>query len=102
MEFCPKCGTLLLPREDDPKKVRCSCGYNPRQRKTLLVSEKTEQTGKIEVVDKKLETLPTTTIECPKCGGKKAFYWMAQTRASDEGETQFFRCVKCGHQWRQY
>ncbi|MBU1204015.1 MAG: transcription factor S [Nanoarchaeota archaeon] len=102
MQFCPKCGSLLLPKEDNPKKVKCSCGYNPKQKKIFSISERVENSAKIEVVDKKLETLPTLSINCPKCGYKKAFYWLVQTRASDEAETQFFRCMKCSHQWRQY
>jgi len=102
MQFCPKCGSLLFPDENDPKKIKCSCGYRPKQKKNLSVTERVENGVKIEVVDKKLETLPTTNITCPKCGFKKAFYWLVQTRASDEAETQFFRCVKCGYQWREY
>lgn len=102
MQFCPKCGALLLPKEENPKKMRCSCGYNPKQKKIVSVSERVEDKPKIEVVDRKLETLPTMTMDCPECGNKKVFYWLMQTRAADEAETQFFRCTKCNHQWRQY
>ena len=93
---------MLFPNEEDPKKIRCSCGYNPKQKKIFLITEKTIDGTKIEIIDKKLETLPTMTMDCPKCGNKKAFYWLLQTRSSDEAETQFFRCTKCEHQWRQY
>jgi DNA-directed RNA polymerase subunit M len=27
---------------------------------------------------------------------------MVQTRRADESATQFFRCTKCGHTWREY
>ena len=48
------------------------------------------------------ETDPKTEIKCPKCGNPEAYYWLLQTRAGDEPETQFFRCTKCSHQWRNY
>ena len=47
-------------------------------------------------------TMTTVDEECPKCGHNKAFFWEEQTRASDEPETSFFRCVKCKHTWREY
>jgi DNA-directed RNA polymerase subunit M len=29
-------------------------------------------------------------------------WWMLQTRSADEATTQFFRCTKCKHTWRNY
>lgn len=48
------------------------------------------------------DTLPTTKIECPRCGNDIAYWWTLQTRAADEPETQFFRCTKCHYTWREY
>ena len=102
MIFCPKCGAILLPNKKQPLKVACtSCNYVSKQKKKISVNEKILEKTKIEVVDKTIETLPRTDSECPKCQHSKAFYWTAQTRSSDEAETQFFRCVRCSHQWRQ-
>jgi len=102
MIFCPKCGSILIPNKNDPKRVACSsCNYVSRQQKKISVKEKNEEQAVIEVVDKTIETLPKTDAECPQCKHRKAFYWTAQTRSADEAETQFFRCVKCSHQWRQ-
>ncbi|MEK6835918.1 MAG: transcription factor S [Nanoarchaeota archaeon] len=103
MLFCPRCKSMLIPKKDDPKKISCNhCGYTSRQRKMLNIKERTEKEKKIEIIDKTMETLPKTDAKCPECGHNKAYYWLAQTRAADEAETQFFRCAKCGHQWRQY
>ena len=103
MLFCQKCGSILAPKKDDPKKIVCTgCGYSPRNQKTLKIGEKTEAVRKLEIIDKTMETLPKTEAQCPKCGHGKAYYWLAQTRAADEAETQFFRCAKCSHQWRSY
>jgi DNA-directed RNA polymerase, subunit M/Transcription elongation factor TFIIS len=41
-------------------------------------------------------------VTCPKCGNHEAYYWMIQTRAADEPPTRFYKCVKCGHTWREY
>ena len=51
--------------------------------------------------DKVPEPDPVTdSVECPKCGNKQAFWWMVQTDSADEPSTQFFRCTKCNHTWR--
>lgn len=41
-------------------------------------------------------------IDCTKCGAKKVISWIEQTRASDEPPTRFYKCLKCGHTWRDY
>lgn len=106
MQFCPKCGGLLLPKEAGKKaNLFCGkCGYKSRDKKNILLKEKVSLTReeKIEVIDQKIETLPKITAECKKCGNKKAFFWLLQTRSSDEAETKFYECVKCGHRWREY
>lgn len=100
MMFCPKCGSILTLKPN--KKIGCNnCSYTTKQKK-LILKEKTDKAKKIEIIDKGIDVLPQTDIKCPKCGNDKAFYWLVQTRASDEGETQFFRCTKCNHIWRSY
>jgi DNA-directed RNA polymerase subunit M len=49
----------------------------------------------------KLRTLPTERIECPRCGKNRAYVWMVQTKGLDESTTQFFRCIKCNHTFRE-
>jgi len=102
MLFCPKCRSILLPNPENTKKISCSCGYVLRQQKIIKLEDKTERTKKVDIIDRTVETLPKTEAKCPKCRHNKAYYWLAQTRAADEAETQFFRCVKCSNQWREY
>ena len=101
--FCPKCGTMMLP---EAKKLKCSgCGYSPRGKPDNVVLKEKVALSKeqeIEVQDKTVETLPKIKEECPKCAGKFSYYWTLQTRSSDESETRFFECVKCGYRWRSY
>lgn len=52
--------------------------------------------------DENDETRSTIKIECEKCGHDEAVWWMLQTRSADEPTTQFYRCTKCEHTWRDY
>jgi len=102
--FCPKCGSLLRPKHEGNKKIMiCSCGYKSKEIDPVVISEKMGDKKKMEVVDRDdYEILPTMDAECPKCGHKKAYYWLIQTRAGDEPETKFLKCEKCKHVWRDY
>ena len=82
----------------------CSCGYKTTHLDGVTVKETIVKSDKaVEVVDKcELQTLPKTTVECPKCSHKTAYFWLVQTRAGDEPETKFLKCEKCGHTWRDY
>jgi transcription factor S len=99
--FCPKCGSLLVPSLDK-KILTCSCGYKSRTKVDLKLKEKKE----IEIVKKfdqqGEETLSKVKEDCPKCKNEDAYFWTLQTRAADEAATQFFRCTKCKHTWRDY
>lgn len=104
MEFCPKCGGLILV--DDKKKAGCSkCSYKPKGRIKIQASEKVNKAVEVAVVDeKKSSTHPIVKIKCKssKCKNDKCYFWTLQTRSSDESETKFYKCVKCDHTWREY
>lgn len=104
--FCEKCGSILIPKKNRRGKnvLACrSCSYVSKKRESLILKEKVEVGSKgIDIVDKRVETLPKTKEACPKCAYKEAFYWTLQTRAADEAETRFFKCVKCNYTWRSY
>jgi DNA-directed RNA polymerase subunit M len=106
MKFCEKCSTMMLPKKEGKKTVfSCnSCGFVSNKKEKIVLSEKTGDGKKflVEVVDKKANILPKIDEECPKCAHSKSFFWLVQTRAGDEAETRFFKCVKCNHTWREY
>lgn len=103
--FCPKCGSILMPKKEGTKRIlACSCGYKSKDaNQATIKEERIERDMDVEVIEEgELQTLPKTEAECPKCGNKQAYFWLVQTRASDEPETKFLRCEKCGHTWRDY
>jgi len=103
MEFCPKCGAVLIKKN---KKDSCPrCRYSTKSKAKLKTSEKLEEKKKIDVINEKdSEVYPIIELEhkCEKCGNKKAYFWTLQTRSTDEAETKFFKCTKCSHTWREY
>ncbi|MFH0874515.1 MAG: transcription factor S [archaeon] len=105
MMFCPKCKSLLLPKkENNTLVIKCSCGYTKTEKHVPVeISEKIiNKNRKIETVERDDSPHPLADAECPKCHHKKAYFWMVQTRASDEPETKFYKCEKCEHIWRDY
>lgn len=101
MEFCPKCGALLIQKK---KKDGCSrCNYSIKGRVKIKTSEKINEKKEVVVVSEKdIEVHPIIIETCKKCGNNKAYFWTVQTRAGDEAETKFFKCTKCEHTWRDY
>lgn len=103
--FCPKCGSILIPKKEGSKKLFvCSCGYKTAKLEGAMLTETVKKKEKdVEVIEKgELETLPKTKATCPKCGHNEARFWTVQTRAGDEPETKFLKCTECGHTWREY
>lgn len=101
MQFCPKCGALLVKKT---KNFGCPrCNYASKDNSSMQTSEKIEEHKGIAVVkEKNTEVHPIVTEDCKKCPNDKAYFWTVQTRASDEAETKFFKCTKCGNTTREY
>ena len=101
MEFCPKCGCVLVEKK---KNFGCPrCNYKSKRKVKIEASEKIEAKPKIGVIKgKETDVFPVTNAVCPKCGNKEAYFWTSQTRAGDEAETKFFKCTKCEYTWREY
>ena len=104
--FCPKCGSILMPKKKGEKKVlACSCGYSSETASIASLSDKKQvkderDSGVVQNTD--FEAYPKTKATCPKCKNNEAHYWLVQTRAGDEPETKFMKCTKCKHTWRDY
>jgi DNA-directed RNA polymerase subunit M len=101
MEFCPKCGAVLIHKVKNDGCPRCN--YSAKGKIKLKTSEKVNERKEIAVINKKeSETLPVVGEKCKECKHDKAYFWTVQTRSGDEAETKFFRCTKCDHTWRSY
>ena len=101
MQFCPRCGAVLVQKKSSEGCPRCS--YSTKSKSKIISSEKMEEKKpEIEVSRKDIETFPIVVSKCRKCGNDKAYFWTVQTRSGDEAETRFFRCTKCEFTWREY
>lgn len=94
MEFCPKCGALLVMKKT---KAGCPrCGYSAKGKVDMEIKEKINEKSSVAVLNEKKENIhPITDWECKKCGHKRAYFWIRQMRSGDEPESKFYQCVKC-------
>lgn len=102
MEFCPKCGAILVQKT---KNLGCPrCNYSSKGKAPVLkTSEKISEKNKGVAISRETKGVhPIVNERCKKCNNDKAYFWTVQTRASDEAETKFFKCVKCENTWREY
>jgi len=100
MEFCEKCGALVILKDD---KAACAgCGYRPKKKIKIKSLEKIDKKEAVAVIKQEDNIYPIVDMKCSKCKNRKCFFWTMQTRASDESETKFYKCTKCKHTWRVY
>lgn len=112
MEFCPTCGIRLEPKkcEDSIVLVCGKCGFtkspsNSREQAKIVKVIQPKSQPFMTVIseeDQKVKTMQTIRMKCDKCGNNEVFVWQVQTRGGDEASTQFMRCTKCGHTFREY
>ncbi len=104
MRFCPKCDARL--RSGAEGGLTCQrCGHSEGGGKAKAPKRAGPEAARaFKVLDESEARGPESTIEkeCEKCGNGEAIWWMLQTRSADEPTTQFYRCTKCSHTWRDY
>ena len=103
MEFCPKCGSIILAK--DKKFICAKCNFRPKGKVKIETSEKINKKDEVAVVKEGQDnTNPIVDMNCIKCKTKRCYFWTKQTRAGDESETKFYKCTNpgCSHTWRVY
>ena len=94
MEFCPKCGSILMMKKTQFGCPRCS--YTAKGKINMQMTEKMDEKLGVAVVDEKgSEVHPITDFKCSKCGTKTSYFWIRQMRSGDEAESKFYKCTKC-------
>ena len=105
MKFCPKCD-LRLKKSSGSSILSCpKCDYTEGQKldsQNQISEEEVKSDFLVLDENEGKDAMPTIEIECEKCGNNEAVWWMLQTRSADEPTTQFYRCTKCEHTWRNY
>ncbi|CAI2385171.1 unnamed protein product [Moneuplotes crassus] len=106
--FCFTCGAMLSLCDIQPSgEIDCDLclASNPAskliQGKDIEMSTKfnhrkewLEDSTQIKISQKKRAIIED---DCPKCESNKMYYWYAQIRSVDEGQTVFHECVNCGY-----
>lgn len=101
MKFCPNCEVRLKKSDSGLRCPKCDYTVGSASTTKKVQEEEVSEFNVLEENEAK-ETLPTIKIDCGKCGHDEAVWWMLQTRSADEPTTQFYRCTKCNHTWRNY
>jgi len=101
MEFCPKCGSVLIEKR---KNFGCArCNYTAKGKVKIESSEKMNEKQAVAVLKEgETNVFPVINSVCPKCGNREAYFWSAQIRAADESEVRFFKCTKCSYTRKEY
>ncbi len=108
MRFCPKCGSLMLPKRESGGAVFVcpKCGHAERAessyRHSQVMSRRRERTVIVDESAGRIGLPVARGVKCPKCGNEEAYYEVLQTRRADEPPTRIYKCTKCGYVWREY
>ncbi|KAI0201703.1 hypothetical protein F4808DRAFT_95865 [Astrocystis sublimbata] len=107
--FCPQCSNILTVApspENGRNRLECrTCPYQHAieepmySRRYFKKKEREDVFGGAEAWD----NADKTAIQCPtgSCEGNEAAFYQVQIRSADEPMTSFYKCMACGHRWRE-
>lgn len=109
LTFCPHCSNMLMisPGDDNNNRFYCStCPYEFKITGLLMYDRKKLHRKEVDDVlggEGTWDNVDQTAAQCPidSCGGDKAYFFQLQIRSADEPMTTFYKCVKCGHRWKE-
>lgn len=102
MKFCPRCQSRMTKNISGFTCLKCHYAEGATARYEASSTESEDPLFNVLDDPEGDAALPAVKIDCEKCGYGEAVWWMMQTRSADEPTTQFYRCIKCKHTWRDY
>ena len=84
---CRKCGATKAAESQVIRDTE-----KPRDDKSLFIEDPGKYAMQIHPIDDQ--------VSCGKCGNLGAYYYLRQTRKSDEPTTAFYTCTRCSNKWR--
>ncbi|KAJ2710076.1 DNA-directed RNA polymerase I core subunit rpa12 [Coemansia spiralis] len=107
--FCATCANLLDSPGDQDHIVCHACGDDhegaqfegietvSRSQDTAFPSRLRNKRSLVQGVGEVERSNARVEEVCPQCGANEMTFHTMQMRSADEGQTVFYKCVKCGH-----
>uniref|UniRef100_A0A914PP10 DNA-directed RNA polymerase subunit n=1 Tax=Panagrolaimus davidi TaxID=227884 RepID=A0A914PP10_9BILA len=108
-DFCTLCGRILPLPSYAPCKITCEgCGnqwtVKEKKAEVVYIREKIydNHMDSNDLAEDGEEGAATVDHVCSKCEHTRATYSTMQTRSADEGQTVFYKCLRCGRKDIEY
>ncbi|XP_027359379.1 DNA-directed RNA polymerase I subunit RPA12-like isoform X2 [Abrus precatorius] len=105
--YCHLCGTMLtVPSPKFAECPLCKTRQNiddirDREISYTISAEDIRRELGIEIIEEQKVQLSKVNKKCEKCGHDEATFYTRQMRSADEGQTTFYTCTRCGHQFQE-
>ncbi|KAI0897369.1 hypothetical protein F4806DRAFT_398082 [Annulohypoxylon nitens] len=107
--FCPECSNILtvsVSPESGRNRLECrTCPYQHAISETLYGRKYFKKKEREDVFggEGAWDNADKTKVQCnnSSCSGQEAAFYQIQIRSADEPMTSFFKCMTCGHRWRE-
>ncbi|KAI1392333.1 transcription factor S-II-domain-containing protein [Hypoxylon trugodes] len=104
--FCPECANILTisaAAETGRNRLECrTCPYQHPIDKPIYSRWRFKKKEREDVFgSENFSDVTATQCNNSSCSGKEAAYYQVQIRSADEPMTTFYKCLTCGHKWRE-